>query len=422
MTNALDKILKAIRPLDTAAMAAAQQRQNSLTKPQGSMGRLEELSVQIAGITGQTLPRLEHKAIITMAADHGVVAEGITLYPQEVTRQMVFNFLNGGAAISVLANHVGARIIVVDMGVIGGFPPLPGLFCKMIDFGTKNMAQESAMTRQQAVAAIEAGIEIVEIEKGKGLDILGTGDMGLGNTTASSAIFAATSGKPVGLVVGRGTGIDDRQLAHKVKVIERALALNQPDAEDALDVLAKVGGFEIGGLAGVMLAGAACRIPVVIDGFISGAAALIAGMQIPSGARVLDLGCGTGLVGLAALRRGANVTLTDVSARAVLSAQETLAANGYPDIPVAHACGAVTIETATFDVVVANPPFHQGHGLHFEVAQFFIEEAARVLKAGGRLYLVANAFLGYEPWLRARFARVQQVWNDRRFRVWEATK
>jgi nicotinate-nucleotide--dimethylbenzimidazole phosphoribosyltransferase len=276
MTNALDKILKAIRPLDTAAMAAAQQRQNSLTKPQGSMGRLEELSVQIAGITGQTLPRLEHKAIITMAADHGVVAEGITLYPQEVTRQMVFNFLNGGAAISVLANHVGARIIVVDMGVIGGFPPLPGLFCKMIDFGTKNMAQESAMTRQQAVAAIEAGIEIVEIEKGKGLDILGTGDMGLGNTTASSAIFAATSGKPVGLVVGRGTGIDDRQLAHKVKVIERALALNQPDAEDALDVLAKVGGFEIGGLAGVMLAGAACRIPVVIDGFISGAAALIA--------------------------------------------------------------------------------------------------------------------------------------------------
>ncbi len=153
-----------------------------------------------------------------------------------------------------------------------------------------------------------------------------------------------------------------------------------------------------------------------------GAAALIAGMQIPNGARVLDLGCGTGLVGLAALRRGANVTLTDVSARAVLSAQETLAANGYPDIPVAHACGAATIETATMDIVVANPPFHQGHGLHFETAQFFIEEAARVLKAGGRLYLVANAFLGYEGWLHAHFARVQQVWNDRRYRVWEATK
>jgi len=158
------------------------------------------------------------------------------------------------------------------------------------------------------------------------------------------------------------------------------------------------------------------------DRLDDGAAALIAGMQISAGASVLDLGCGTGLVGLTALRRGANVTLTDVSARAVLSAQETLAANGYPNVAITHACGAATFETATFDIVVTNPPFHQGHGLHFETAQFFIEEAARVLKAGGRLYLVANAFLGYEPWLRARFTRVQQVWNDRRFRVWEATK
>jgi len=153
-----------------------------------------------------------------------------------------------------------------------------------------------------------------------------------------------------------------------------------------------------------------------------GAAALIAAMQIPSGARVLDLGCGTGLAGLAALRRGADVIMTDVSARAVMSAQETLAANGYPDTSITHACGAATVETATLDIVITNPPFHQGHGLHFEVAQFFIAEAARVLKAGGKLYLVANVFLGYEPWLRAHFARVQQVWNDRRFCVWEATK
>lgn len=276
MGSSLDSIIKSIKPLDSVAMAAAQQRQNSLTKPHGSLGRLEELSTQIAGITGQAIPRLEHKAIITMAADHGVVAEGITLYPQEVTRQMVINFLNGGAAINILANHVGARVIVVDMGVIGGFPPLPGLLCKMIDFGTKNMAQGPAMTRRQAIDAIGAGIETVEMEKDRGLSIIGTGDMGLGNTTASSAIFAAISGKPVEQVAGRGTGIDDRQLAHKVKVIEKALALNRPNAEDALDVLAKVGGFEIGGLAGVILAGAAYRIPVVIDGFISGAAALIA--------------------------------------------------------------------------------------------------------------------------------------------------
>jgi len=158
------------------------------------------------------------------------------------------------------------------------------------------------------------------------------------------------------------------------------------------------------------------------DRLDDGAAALIAGMQAPSGAHVLDLGCGTGLVGLAALRRGADIMLTDVSARAVLSTRETLAANGYPDVPITHTCGATAVEAATCDVVVANPPFHQGHGLHFEVAQFFIEEAARVLKADGRLYLVANAFLNYEPWLKAHFARVQKVRSDRRFHVWKATK
>ena len=276
MANSLNRVLKAIKPLDSPAMAIARQRQDSLTKPHGSLGKLEELSIQIAGIKGEAIPKLEHKAIITMAADHGVVAEGVSLYPQEVTRQMVLNFLHGGAAINVLANHIGARVIVVDMGVIGGFQPLPGLLCKMIDFGTRNMAKEPAMTRQQAIDALEAGIEVVEAEANKGLDIIGTGDMGLGNTTASSAIFAAISGEPVEKITGRGTGIDNKQLAHKIKVIERALSINKPNPGDPIDVLARVGGFEIGGLAGVILAGAAHRIPVVIDGFISGAAALIA--------------------------------------------------------------------------------------------------------------------------------------------------
>jgi len=257
-------------------MATAQRRQDNLTKPHGSLGRLEELSIQIAGIRGEAIPKLEDKAIITMAADHGVVAEGVSLYPQEVTRQMVLNFLQDGAAINVLANHVGARVIVVDMGVIGGFQAMPGLLCKMIDFGTKNMAKGPAMTHQQAMDALKAGIELVEAEAKRGLDIIGTGDMGLGNTTASSAIFAAISGEPVKKVTGRGTGIDNKQLAHKVKVIETALSINKPNPEDPIDVLAKVGGFEIGGLAGVILAGAAQRVPVVIDGFISGAAALIA--------------------------------------------------------------------------------------------------------------------------------------------------
>jgi len=276
MSTSLDTILKEIKPLDSSAMAAAQSRQNSLTKPHGSLGRLEELSIQIAGIKGTTSPKLEHKSIIVMAADHGVAAETVSLYPQEVTRQMVLNFLKGGAAINALAGQIGARVIVVDMGVKGGFQPLPGLLCKMIDFGTQNMTQGPAMTRQQAIDTIEAGIQTVEAEMAKRLDIIGTGDMGIGNTTASSAIFAAISGKQPKKITGRGTGIGDRQLTHKIKVIERALSINKPNPKDPLDVLAKVGGFEIGGLVGVMLAGAAYRMPVVIDGFISGAAALIA--------------------------------------------------------------------------------------------------------------------------------------------------
>jgi nicotinate-nucleotide--dimethylbenzimidazole phosphoribosyltransferase len=276
MPTSLDTILKEIRPLDSSAMAAAQSRQNSLTKPHGSLGRLEELSIQIAGIKAEATPKLEHKSIIIMAADHGVAAETVSLYPQEVTRQMVLNFLKGGAAINVLASQIGARVIVIDMGVKGGFQPLPGLLCKMIDFGTQNITQGPAMTRQRAIDAIEAGIQVVEAEMGKRVDIIGTGDMGIGNTTASSAIFAAISGKQAKKITGRGTGIGDRQLAHKIKVIDRALSVNKPNPKDPVDVLAKVGGFEIGGLVGMILAGAAYRIPVVIDGFISGAAALIA--------------------------------------------------------------------------------------------------------------------------------------------------
>ncbi len=272
----LERIIKEIKPLDTMAMSVARQRQSMLTKPLGSLGRLEELSIQIAGIKRDPIPEIKHKAVVVMAADHGVVEEGVSLYPQEVTRQMVINFLKGGAAINVLAAHVGARVVVVDMGVKGGFPPLPGLVCKMIDFGTKNMARQPAMSRSQAIDSIEAGIQTVEAEIGKGLDIIATGDMGIGNTTASSAIFAAMSGKPVKKVTGRGTGIGDKQFAHKVQVIERALKVNRPDSKDPIDVLAKVGGFEIGGLAGVILASAAYRIPVIIDGFISSVAAVIA--------------------------------------------------------------------------------------------------------------------------------------------------
>ncbi|MFC1897407.1 nicotinate-nucleotide--dimethylbenzimidazole phosphoribosyltransferase [Chloroflexota bacterium] len=276
MTQLLSNIIGMITPPDGDSMAEARARQDQLTKPPGSFGKLEELSIQLAGIQGKPIPQIRHKAIITMAGDHGVVAERVGNWPQEVTAQMVYNFLSGGAGINVLARQTGARIIVVDMGVATELEPGPQLLSRKIAPGTQNMALGSAMTNEQAVQAIETGIEIVTAEVAKGLDIVGTGDMGIGNTTASSAICAVMTGKPVAEVTGRGTGRTDEQLRHKIEVIKRVLAVNYPDPKQPLDVLAKVGGFEIGGLVGVMLGAAAHQIPVVIDGFISGAAALIA--------------------------------------------------------------------------------------------------------------------------------------------------
>jgi nicotinate-nucleotide--dimethylbenzimidazole phosphoribosyltransferase len=204
------------------------------------------------------------------------------VYPREVTPQMVLNFLRGGAAINVLARHVGARVVVVDMGVASAFPPDADLLDRKIAFGTQDFTQGAAMTRGQAQRAVEAGIAVAVHEIERGADMLATGDMGIGNTTPSSAIVAAFTGLPVAQVTGRGTGVDDAGLARKVAVIERALQINRPDPSDALDVLSKVGGFEIGGLAGVILGAASRRVPVVIDGFISGAGAMIAYGLAPS--------------------------------------------------------------------------------------------------------------------------------------------
>ena len=281
MSELISNTIESIKPLDKEAMAEARARQDTLTKPPGSLGRLEELSVQLAGIQGKTMPQIKHKAIMVMAGDHGVVAEKIGNWPQEVTAQMVRNFLRGGAGINVIARQTGVRVIVVDMGVATDLKPDPNLLSKRIGCGTRNMALGPAMTAEQAVKAIETGIEIVATEVAKGLDIVGTGDMGIGNTTASSAICAVMTGKTAAEVTGRGTGLADEQLAHKVEVINRALAVNHPDPAQPLDVLAKIGGFEIGGLVGVMLGAAIHRIPVVIDGFISGAAALIATALAP---------------------------------------------------------------------------------------------------------------------------------------------
>lgn len=277
----LDSLISQIQLLDETTMQAARARQKILTKPQSSLGRLEELSIQLAGITGKSIPVIKDKVIITMAGDHGVVAEGVSAYPQEVTPQMVLNFLAGGAAINVLARHIGARVVIIDMGIAIDVPESDGLIVKKVAYGTANMSKGPAMTRAQAEESIQSGIEIALAEISRGADIIGTGDMGIGNTTPSAAIACVLTKKHPKEIAGRGTGVDDEGLNQKISAIERALDVNKPNANDGLDVLAKVGGFEIGGLAGVMLGAASKNIPVMVDGFISTAAAMVAASLAP---------------------------------------------------------------------------------------------------------------------------------------------
>ncbi|MCI0480126.1 MAG: nicotinate-nucleotide--dimethylbenzimidazole phosphoribosyltransferase, partial [Candidatus Dadabacteria bacterium] len=256
--------------------AETQKRLDNLTKPSGSLGKLEDLARQVVEITKNKNPKLKDKVIFTMAGDHGVADEGVSAYPREVTPQMVYNFLNGGAGINVLARHAGARVVVVDMGVACDLKNDPRLIVKKVAFGTKSITKGPAMSKDEAVKSVENGIEVFEEEFAKGINIVGTGDMGIGNTTPSSAIVAAITGRKVEDVTGRGTGIDDKALSGKISAIKEALKVNRADPKDGIDVLSKLGGFEIGGLAGVILAAASHRVPVVIDGFISGAAALVA--------------------------------------------------------------------------------------------------------------------------------------------------
>jgi len=273
----LNETISKIERVDYSLKEKTQKRLDLLTKPQGSLGRLEELAKQVVEITRKEVPSMRNKVIFTMAGDHGVCEEGISAYPKEVTFQMVYNFLKAGAGINVLADHIGARVVVVDMGVAEKLKiKNEKLKIKKINYGTKNIAKGPAMTREEAIRSIEAGIEVFEEELSQGIDIVGTGDMGIGNTTPSSAIASVITGNRVEDVTGKGTGIDDKTLAHKIAVIKKAIKVNRPDAKDGIDVLSKLGGFEIGGIAGLILGGALKRIPVVIDGFISGAGALIA--------------------------------------------------------------------------------------------------------------------------------------------------
>jgi nicotinate-nucleotide--dimethylbenzimidazole phosphoribosyltransferase len=279
----LGELLAAIEPPDDAARAAAQAALDAKTKPRGSLGRIEALAVQIAAITRSPLPPRVEAAIVVAAADHGVAAEGVSAYPQEVTAQMVANFAAGGAAINVLAREAGARLVVVDAGVAVACMQ-PGVRRLRLGNGTADASRGPAMSREQAVRGLLSGAALASELAADGVGAIALGDMGIGNTTAASALCACLLPADPAAVCGRGTGLDDAGLARKVEVARRMLDVNRPDAADPVGVLAAVGGFEIAVLAGLALGGAAVRVPVVLDGFITGAAALIAARLAPAAA------------------------------------------------------------------------------------------------------------------------------------------
>ena len=278
----LQDVVARVGPLDQTAQVEARRRQDQLTKPPGSLGLLERLATQVAGITGDPRPRLTRKVVVVVAGDHGVTTEGVSAYPSEVTGQMVRNFTRGGAAINVLARHAGARVVVVDVGVAEALPADLPIVHRKVTPGTANMALGPLMTRAEALQAIAVGLDVVDAESARGMDVIGLGEMGIGNTTAASAIVTTLTTSSVADVTGRGTGIDDATWQHKVEIIERALRVNRPDRRDALDVLTKVGGLEIAALVGVILGSAARRVPVIVDGFITTAAALVAAALCPA--------------------------------------------------------------------------------------------------------------------------------------------
>ena len=284
MSEEIARVLERVGSVNLEAMGQAQQRLDSLTKPPGSLGRLEELAVQLAGISGGTFPVNSQKKVVVMAADHGVTDEGISAFPKEVTAQMVANFINSGAAINVLAKLAGADVRVVDIGVASPLS-LDGVTNAKVRPGTGNFARELAMSRDEVEKALQVGVSVAREEVNAGVKILATGEMGIGNTTASSAVMAALTGYAPAAVVGPGTGLEEKELKKKVSVVEKALAFHQPNPKDPIDVLSKVGGLEIAGLAGLVIGAASLRCPVIVDGFISTVSALVA---VKMNSRVLN--------------------------------------------------------------------------------------------------------------------------------------
>jgi len=292
MMPVLEQTISSIsKTLDEDTFHAAKERLKNQAKPAGSLGIMEDLAARLAAIKGALDVNLANKYIITCAGDHGVTEEGVSLFPSEVTRQMVYNFVNKGASVNVIAKHAHAKVKVADLGVNHDFEPDLPIIHKKIRHGTANFTKEPAMTRQEAILSIEAGIEIVnELAAESPVDLLGTGDMGIGNTTPSSAIIAVFSGIEVEKLTGRGTGINDESLKNKIAVIKKGIALHKPDPADPIDVLSKVGGLEIGGLTGLVLGAAAKGIPVICDGLISTAGALIACELAPAAKKYLFAG------------------------------------------------------------------------------------------------------------------------------------
>jgi nicotinate-nucleotide--dimethylbenzimidazole phosphoribosyltransferase len=332
-----------IAPLDIDAMARAQARQTRLTKPPGSLGRLEEVAVQCAGMTGSERPSIARRAVVVMAADHGVTSEGVSAYPAEVTAQMALNFLHGGAAINAISGSVGASVTVVDVGIASEVSH-PALLTRKVAFGTANMAVGPAMTQAQALLAMVVGAETLETLANEGLDLVATGEMGIGNTTAASALTAVMTGRSPREVTGRGTGVDDERLIHKIAVIERAIAVNRPDANDPLDTLAKVGGLEIAALAGLILAAASRRIPIMLDGFIASSAALITCAWRPLAREYL-------LAGHVSVEPGHQIILDHLGLRPLLSLEMRLGEGTGATLAMAVVDAALRAhdQMATFD-------------------------------------------------------------------------
>ncbi len=340
----LRDVVASVAPLDTGAMTTARERQSQLTKPPGSLGVLESASVTLCGIQGTCPPRrLRRPVVAVFAGDHGVHAQGVTPWPQEVTASMVANFRAGGAAVNVLARQAGADVLVVDMGVAADLAPGPDLLDRKIRRGTSDLATGPAMTRAEAVSALLAGVDVAEELVDRGHDVLLTGDIGIANTTPSAALVAALCGVPAAEATGRGTGVDDTTYARKVAVVERALRERPPGA-DPVDVLASLGGFEHAGLAGFVLGASRRRVPVILDGFIAGAAALVAHALAPEALTVCFAGHRSAEAGhVVALARLGLRPLVDLDLRLGEGTGAVLA------LSLVEAAGATLREMATFD-------------------------------------------------------------------------